>query len=301
MKSKNNSNNKIFLGVLIAALIALGAFSYFNNQKHVNTETALLEEKESILKDLTIMENQYNDAISKNTEYSNELEVQRNNIIRFRDSLKRVKTTNWKAIKFYKNKIATLNTTNSRLFRINDSIVKRNELLNYENQDLTEQKDSLSTNLNEQITFNDTLVKQNLTLAKKVSIAEVVKAGEFRMTTYKERNNGEYSVTDKARRVDAFKIGFTLIENLIAKEKDITAHVILKGPSGNLVVDNGTFILSDDTEIHFSEKTVVSFKKSAIITDIILNTNNQKLEKGIYTATIYLNNKLVASIKKVLK
>lgn len=298
--SKDKGNSKIFIGVLIAALIALGIFSFLNNQNHVNTETSLLEEKESILKDLTTMENQYNEAIAKNTEYSNKLEIQRDNIVKFRDSLKRIKTTNWKAIKFYKNKIATLNKTNNKLFRINDSIVKQNQILNVENQDLTVQKDSLSTNLVQQKTFNDTLVKQNLNLAKKVSIAEIVKANNFRINTYRERNNGEYSETEKARKVDAFKIGFTLVENPIAKENDITAYVLINNPAGNPVIDNGTFTLADGTVMHYSEKTVIPYKKLAIQADIILNTTNNKLEKGKYVATIFVNNKLVASLVKSL-
>lgn len=295
----SDSNKKVIITILSILLVGLVVFYYLDHQKQSETIDTLTLEKEAILIDLTKLEEQYNTAMIQKTELSSELEIQKNNITRFKDSLKSIKNTNWKLIKFYKNKIKNLANTTEKMIHINDSLVASNQLLNTENQDLNTQNTELSTNLNEQTTFNDTLVKQNLNLAQKVAKGEVVKANSFRVTTYDERSSGKFKETDKARKVNIFKVGFLLNENPIAKEQDIDAFVVIKAPNGGVINKKGSFTSNKNVDIIYSEKTTIPYKNLAIATDIIVKSAN-KLEKGTYTTTIYLGNKQVAVVKKTL-
>ncbi len=295
----SDNNKKVIIVILAAILVGLGIFSYLDHNKQVAVSENLMQEKEAILVELTDLENKFTNAINDKTQLSKELEIQKNNIIGFKDSLKRIKNTNWKLIKFYKNKIKNLTVTTDRMMSINDSLAKRNRMLNIENQDLYEQKEVLSTNLKQQSTFNDTLVKQNLNLAQKVALGEIVQINNFAITTYDERRSGKFKLSDKARKVQVFKTEFIVNENPLAKEKEIVAHVVIQKPDGDVLDKKGEFLSVDNGTIAYSDTTVIPYKKRAISTDIITKTE-EKLEKGIYKITIFINNKQVAVLNKTL-
>ncbi len=297
----SNDNKKIIIVILSIVIVGLVIYSYLNNEQYQETKQTLVIEKETILENLTKIEDQYNSAIAQNTTLSEELEIQKNSIISFKDSLKSLKNTNWKLIKFYKTKIKGLNKISKKLLYLNDSIVKRNELLNQENQDLHEDKQVLETDLEKQTTYNDTLVKQNLDLAKKVAIGEIVKVSNFKVTTFRERSGGKYKESTRARRVDLFKTSLLLNENPIAKEKDIVTHVVIKKPDGNLLISKGIFTTENGDRVTFSEESIIPYNKSAMVGEIIVNTNGKKLEKGIYTIDFYTDGVKVGSVEKVLK
>jgi hypothetical protein len=303
----SDNTKKIIIVALVLALVSVGAFFYFDHNKQTSKIDLLAEEKQEILAELTNLEEQYDTAIDQNTELSEELVTQRNNIVKFKDSIKQIKSTNWKLIKFYKNKIKNLSSTTDNLFKINDSLAKRNSLLNLENQDLFEQKQDLtkrtqdlSTDLEKQSNFNDTLVQQNLNLAKKVAIAEIVKVNNYKVTTYDERRNGKFRVSDKAKKVNTFKISFLLNENPIAKEKEIIAHIVIKDPSGIVINKKGEFNNNNGNTISFSESTVIPYKTSALATDIIIKSP-QKLKKGDYIISIFIDKRQTAVLTKTLK
>lgn len=294
-----DQNKKVIIGFLAVIVIGLAIVWYLDHNKQSKSIDTLTEEKEQIISELDSLTLVYNVAINEKTELSNELEIQRDNIIRFRDSLKKIKKTNWKLISFYKNKIKGLTTTTDRLLVVNDSLFKRNNLLNLENQDLNVQKDSLTSNLKKQNNYNDTLAKQNLNLAKKVAIGEVVKINNYSVTTYDERKNGKYKVSSRARRVNIFKVSFLINDNPIAKNKDISAFVTIKMPNGEILSKKGLFTTTDDKSLPYSDETIIPYKKKAIATDIIINADT-KLEKGVYSIIVYIDNRQVAVLSKTL-
>lgn len=292
---------KVIIAILLLSIIGLAFYSYNNNKQHVAIEKEMMAEKESLLSDLSKLETQYDEAISKNTMLSSELVEQKITIKNFKDSLKKIKNTNWKLIKFYKNKIKSLNAISDKLVKLNDSLSRVNNSLNLENQDLSMQRDSLSTNLHQQSVYNDTLVKQNLNLAKKVALGEKVKANSFSVTTYRERSGGKYKETDRARRVDVFKTSFVLNENPIAAERDITAYVVIFNPKGELVVDKGVFNATNGDRVHYSDVTIIPYKKAAIASDVLTKIGDAKLEKGLYQIDFYVDNNKVGAIEKSLR
>jgi len=297
----SNNFKKGIIAFLVLLLIGLLFYSYNNNKEHIAIENKMQNEKDKLIDNLSKMELQYDDAISKNTMLSEELIVQKESIKNFKDSLKSIKKTNWKLINFYKNKIKDLNIISNKLVGLNDSLVRSNKTLSLDNQNLNTQKDSLTNNLNLQAIYNDTLVKQNLHLAKKVAVGKIVKASNFGVMTYKERSGGKYKETDRARKVTVFKTSFVLNENPIAENNNIKAHIIIYKPNGDLLVDKGVFSTTDGEKLHFSDISTIPYKKAAIASDILIKFGNIKLNKGTYTIDFYVNNKKAGSTQKNLR
>jgi hypothetical protein len=297
----SSNGKKIIIIVLIAFLAGLGIYTYMNNKKHVEIEANLTEEKDNIVEELNKMEAQYNVEIAKNTELSDELTKERDEIIQFKDSLKKLKNTNWKNIKFYKRKIKNLTENNRRMFKINDSILKINKVLNAENQNLNNENTTLNDSLQQQTTYNTTLSEQNLELAKKVAIGSVVKANNFSVSTMRKRNNGSFKESDKARRVDLIKVSFTLADNPIAEEKSIVSRVTIKAPNGSIINPKGIFNDASGQEIRYTETTNIPYKKKTLNADFLISTESLTLEKGDYEILIYTDDKLVGRLTKTLK
>ncbi|MEE9350027.1 MAG: hypothetical protein V3U80_08275, partial [Flavobacteriaceae bacterium] len=159
----------------------------------------------------------------------------------------------------------------------------------------------LKVNLDHQSTFNDTLVKQNLNLAKKVAIGELIKASDFSVTTYKDRRNEKYKESDKASRVDMFKVSFLLNKNLLAPKKTLKLNIVITKPDGNNINDKGTFT-SEGQSIKYTEENTIEYnKKEEPVLFIIKRNYDKKLEKGLYITHFYLDGKKIKSIETYLR
>ena len=122
----------------------------------------------------------------------------------------------------------------------------------FANNILTEEKDSINSQLEIQTSYNDTLVAQNMELARKVEIGGAINVENVAVTAMKMRSNGKYTETNKAQKTDAIKVEFRLIENEIAEPGDKEAYIVLKNPAGQVINAKGTFADVEGTreEIH---------------------------------------------------
>jgi len=305
----SENSKKIIIFLLLLTIGGLFYYNYSNKKNFEEKEIALNAERDKILDDFVRIKFKLNTAISKNTILSEELVKQKQNIEEFEKTFKDLKTTNSKLIKFYKKKIEELNTTSNKLFRINDSIAQRNKILNVENQDLYEQREaltaeqqSLKSSLQKTTTYNDTLIKQNMDLAKKVALGEIINTSNFSVKTYKERRKGKFKESERAGRVDMFKTSFVINENQLAPNKKVKVNIVIKTPTGESLIKKGFFNDFDGNRIAYAEEDVISFNKIAIPSDfVIMRDQNKKLEKGTYVIDFYIDMKKVKSIETVLK
>jgi len=293
-EQKKSSNNKIIVVLLLALLVGLGVYTFTSNSKHVEAENFLKEEKVQILGNLTAMEEKYDEAIASNTSMSEELTIERDNIIAFKDSIKNLKGTNFKLIRRYRGQIANLEKTNERLLFANDSLQLVNNMLVIE-------KDSITGKLVEQTSFNDTLMAQNLDLSKKVEIGGVLRVNGVTVTAMRSRSNGKYAETNKAQKTDAMRIGFKIQKNEIAVPGEKQAHVVINTPGGKILSQKGTFALKSGTEIGYTDLSVVKYENADLNVVLFVDNINTKLDKGIYTAKVYVDGLLVGASNLELK
>lgn len=293
-EQKSSSNKKIIIGILLALLVALGIYTYKSASNFKESEEFLKQEKEQILSSLTDMEGKYDAAIAKNNELSDELLIERDKIVAFRDSVKNLKNANWSLVRRYKNRIAELEKTNERLFFINDSLTIVNNLLVVE-------KDSITGKLIEQTQFNDTLIAQNIDLSRKVEIGGALRVNTVNATGMRLRTNGKYMETNKAQKVEAVRVTFRLEKNEIAELGDKQVYIVIKNPSGTVISEKGTFTAKDGEEIAYTDQTVANYNGAEL--DVVMFVENipQKFVKGFYTVAVYVEGNLVGASRMELK
>jgi hypothetical protein len=225
---------------------------------------------------------------------SEELKIERDNIVAFKDSIKNLKGTNWRLIRRYRGKIADLEKTNEKLLFANDSLQLVNNMLIIE-------KDSITGKLVEQTIFNDTLIAQNLDLSKKVEIGGVLKVNSVSTTAMRERSNGKYAETNKAQKTNAFRVGFKVQKNEIAVPGDKQAHIVISTPGGKILNQKGTFVLKSGQEVGYTDLSTVNYENADLDVVMFVDNITQKLDKGIYTVKVYVDGLLVGASNLELK
>jgi len=294
MEEQKSSNKKILIGVLLALLVGIGAYTFKLKSDNKASEEFLKQEKEQILGNLTAMEEKYDTAIASNNSMTEELTAERDRIISFKDSVKNLKAANWSLIRRYKGKIKGLAATNERLLFKNDSLTIANNLLVVE-------KDSITGELIEQTSFNDTLVAQNLGLSKKVEIGGAMRVSSVKATAMRLRSNGKYSETNKAQKSDAIRVSFKLLENEIATPGEKQVYIVVKNPKGVTISEKGKVALRDGSEVGYTDQTIADYKNADLNVVMFVDKVQQKFVKGVYTVMVYVDGKLVGASKLQLK
>ncbi|MCK5677371.1 MAG: hypothetical protein KAH72_02720 [Flavobacteriaceae bacterium] len=289
-ENKKSSNNKILIIALTILLFALIGYTFYNNNDHKEALKFLQDEKEQIIGNLTAMEEKYDIAIAQNTSLSDSLTIEKDKIVVFKDSVKSLKKINSNTLRRYRNQLANLEATNERLLIEVDSLRLFNNLL-------TEEKDSINSQLEMQTNFNDTLVAQNMELARKVEIGGAINVENVKVTAMKMRSNGKYTETNKAQKTDAIKVNFRLLENEIATPGDKEAYIVLKNPKGQVINAKGTFMLEDGTEAKYTDQTIVNYENANLDVVMLVERKGEKYEKGTYPIEVYVDGKLVGGAR----
>ena len=282
------SNSKILIIVLTILLFALIGYTFYNNNDHKEAVKFLQDEKEQIIGNLTAMEEKYDIAIAENTSLSDSLAIEKEKISVLKDSVQNLKKVNSDVLRRYRGQLATLQKTNERLLDEVDSLKMANNVL-------TEEKDSISSQLDIQTSYNDTLVAQNMELARKVEIGGAINVENVQVTAMKMRSNGKYTETNKAQKTDAIKVEFRLMENEIAEPGDKEAYIVLKNPSGMVINAKGTFVMSDGTESKYTDQTIVNYSNADLDVVMLVERKGDKYVKGTYPIEVYVEGKQVGS------
>ncbi len=289
-ENTKSSNNKILIIALIVLLFALIGYTFYNNNDHKEAVKFLQDEKEQIIGNLTAMEEKYDIAIAQNTSLSDSLTIEKERIIAFKDSVKSLKKINSRTLSRYRGQLANLQATNDRLLDEVDSLKLANNML-------TEEKDSINSQLVIQTNYNDTLVAQNMDLARKVEIGGAINVENVSVTAMKMRSNGKYTETNKAQKTDAIRVNFRLIENEIAEPGDKEAYIILKNPNGKVLNAKGTFTLMDGSEAKYTDQTIVNYENANLDVVMLVERKGEKYLAGTYPIEVFVEGKLVGQAK----
>lgn len=299
--SNNSIGSKIIIIVLALLLAVLAYFSYKNKQDNNESEAILLEEKLNIQSDLDKKIIELETAIANNSSIENELTEARDNIIAFRDSVKNLKTLNSRIIRRYKGKLAVLELANKKLLHVADSLKIANYNIAIERDSaeaVVEQQIATISNKNKQ---NQSLVEQNEDLNKKINRGSALQVGDVTIVAMRERRSGKLKKTEKARRTDAFRISFIVRKNLIADASKKKAHVVIKDALGTVLSSTETFTEENGGNIPYTDSTSFEYNNEDIEVVIVTTLTEEKLEKGEYYVSIYVDHKLLGSTNIYLK
>lgn len=295
MENNSKSKQPIIIGViLLILLVILGAYVVYQNNQLNDSNAFLEDEKSKIEQSLEEMVAKYDAAIAENSSLSDELQLEREDIVLLRDSVKNLKKTNYSLIRRYRNRIESLEASNQELFRLNDSLRISNQLLA---DDLTVAKDSIFT----QSAMLDTLNLQNAELVERIGVGAQLQVNGTKTITMKQKNNGKMVETTRANRTDALRISFTIAENPLTEEKDHTALIQVMNPAGTIIRNVGSVTSEDGEEISFSDQTSITYENQNLDVISLIEVDRKAMVKGTYKVNIYLNNKLVSISGFVLK
>ncbi len=287
-ENSKSSNSKILIIALTILLFGLIGYTFYNNNDHKEAVKFLQDEKEQIIGNLTAMEEKYDIAIASNTSLTDSLTTEKEKIAILKDSVENLKTINSSVLRRYRGQLASLEKTNTRLLDEVDSLKMSNNIL-------SEEKDSINSQLTIQTTYNDTLVAQNMELARKVEIGGAINVENVQVTAMKMRSNGKYTETNKAQKTDAIKVAFRLIENEIATPGDKEAFIVLRNPAGQVINAKGTFNIADGTEAKYTDQTIINYENANLDVVMLVERKGDKYEKGSYPIEVYVEGKLVGS------
>ena len=291
-KSKN-SNNKVLIIALTVLLFALIGYTFYNNNDHQEAVKFLQDEKEQIIGNLTAMEDKYDIAIAQNTSLSDSLTIEKEKIVAFKDSVRNLKKINSNTLRRYRGQVVKLQATNDRLLTEVDSLRLVNNLI-------TEEKDSISSQLDIQTTYNDSLVVENIELAEKVEIGGAINVENVNVTAMKLRSNGKLTETNKAQKTDAIKVEFRLSENKIADPGDKEAYIVLTNPKGQVINAKGTFLMEDESEAKYTDHTIINYENADLDVVMLVERKGEKYEKGEYGIQVFVEGNLAAQYKFTL-
>ena len=296
-------SNSNFLKVLVALLgvgiLGLGYYTYDNYNEFKETKQILQQEKESVINELEGLKIDYDQAIQDKQEVSGKLKEAKTQVESLIAEIKKEKSIKFGLIKRYKRQIAKIKAQRDELYKIADS-------LRLSNQQLVVEKDSITSDLNAQRQYNDTLLNKNEELSTKMSDviakAKVLYPANIVVTGVKIRSSGKVIETARRRRAQQIRVCFTVPKNNIVEYGPQQFYVRVVNPDGTVIGTNNT-ITVDDQSVAVSGVEEIVYEQQALEVCSFVKPQDKDAEiiKGDYNIEIFHNGLKVGTSNLTLK
>lgn len=293
-EAKSNNGLKVvagLLGVILLGVIIYTVSLYQDKQKN----TALLtREKQLVVEDLTSLKSEYDKAILESNATNEELVSARDNIAKYIDSVKTMKS-DIESLYRYRRQVGILTKEREQLIKKVDSLTRSNTFL-------AMQRDSTYVELEKQTVFNDSLVVQNTQLADVVEKGSTLNLSKFSVDAVKERSSGKLVSTPRAKATDKLKICFTVADNVIAQAGDREFFIEVLDPQGNVLGESFSKTNDSGASITYSKGTGFYYENRALDVCDFVDKPAGDFQKGNYMVNVYDNGlKLLGTSKFELK
>jgi len=292
--TKSNNGLKVIAGLLGVVLLGTLILAYSLYQDKKKTTLALTQERDLVAEDLESLKSEYDKAILESNATNEELVAARDNIAKYIDSVKTMKS-DIASLSRYRRQVSVLKAERERLMKQVDSLTQSNTLL-------AMQRDSTFVELEKQTIFNDSLVVQNTQLADAVERGSALNLSDFKIDAVRERNNGKLVSTQRARATDKFKVCFTIAENRIAQAGDREFFIEVLDPQGNVLGESFNTSNDDGASITYSKGTNFYYENGSLDVCDYINKPADNFQKGNYMVNVYDDGlKLLGTSKFALK
>ena len=201
---------------------------------------------------------------------------------------------NYEMLRKFRGQIFKLEETNKQLFQ-------KNEVLTTQNRKLTSNLDSVNVEITKQVAKYDTLTTINKGLSEKVVIGSVLKVNAAKILAMRERSGGKLVETSRSRNADAFRVNFTIAQNEISEQGERQVYIQIVDLKGNTIAKKGSFMLFDNTEANYSDKTTINYLNEPIDIISLVEVNRDNINEGVYTVNIFIENKFAGASQITLK
>jgi myosin heavy subunit len=301
-------NRGLIYGVLIAAL--LGTWGYIIYDKSKNKE--VIQQKDVQYAALDSSKNQvqkeYEDALLR-LDAMTGANTKLDSLVKTRDKeLEQTKSRIKTLVSKQNATAADLAEAKSLIKELNgkiDGYVAEIERLQGENQTLTQEKNTLTTQKAELEQNLSTTTTAKQVAEEKVDIGSTLHASNFKINAINEKSGGKEKATSTAKRADKLRISFQLDENLIAPSGVKDLYILVTDPAGKLVseqgLNSGTFSTRKDGEKQFTNKVSVNYEQGAVKPVSFDLKQTDKYQPCNYKVEVYHNGFKIGENTVVLK
>ena len=132
------------------------------------------------------------------------------------------------------------------------------------------------------------LKRQFIESTKELNKEEVLKLNAIDISPMLIKNNGKYSLTNTAKRVDVMRINFQLDNNQFAEPGYKDVYIIIQNPKGIILNRKGSFTMNNGDSLTYTEMTNAYYNNNHLNLSMITDRFIQKIIKGLYTVIIYV-------------
>ncbi len=285
----NPTKFKVFIGLLIVLLLALGAYTYnlfTENQDSKNSAIKLESEKQGIEDELEELIANYEKVIEDNAVKDDDLYEAKTRIETLLADVKKAKL-NEGVLKRYRAEIDNLKQERVVLFRKADSLERMNT-------DLLAQRDSTNNVLSNTYKVVDSINQSNTILSETLKSGAMVKAINLVSDGVIVRNSGKIVETHRASRADKLRTCFTLAPNAIAESGDMLLYIQVINPENNILGDK-TNVTFGKEKLTYSTSVKVFYEKDALDVCSLISADEDDLVKGRYVINIFEDARLLVS------
>ena len=281
---KENRNLKTAL--MVASIILIGCFVYifqFANDtkilvrtvKEVKTEQQIIAEK------LNKLKTDFDEALSKKTKLSGELELERDKVSQLLVLLAKSGGNPAELIAI-KNQSTVLEASAKSL------IAKNAAAFAILNPNYKIRIDSVVSTKNEIIVKNKNLDNQVENLNKVLLTASKIAIVDANVRPVSYSTNGLDVESKIADQVEQLKISYTIPENILAKAENKIIYVQIKDKNDNVIGENKTVTIGDKS-LNYSSFNELNYQNETmqVLETIFVR---RKLVAGEYTVRFYHNN-----------
>lgn len=293
-ETKNNNGLKVLAGLLGVVLIGVVIYTASLYQDKKKTEKVLTQEKALVVEDLNSLKSEYDKAILESNATNEELVIARDNIAKYLDSVKTMKS-DISSLSRYRRQVGVLKAEREQLLKQVDSLTRSNTMI-------AMQRDSTYVELEKQTVFNDSLVVQNTQLTDVVERGSALNLSKFNVDAVKERKSGKLKSTSRAKSTDKFKICFTVADNIIAQAGDREFFLEVLDPQGNVLGESYSKTNDTGASVTYSKGTNFYYENKSLDVCDYINKPSGDFQKGNYMVNVYDDRlKLLGTSKFTLK
>ncbi len=290
-------NYKVILAALVAILIAILIAFYYSYAQSQNQISYLENEKELLVKDLTLMKADIDRLTSQNEVDEIELESARYRIEELLDSVGR--------LNFTVEKLREFKTELRRLEAKNDSLKLKNNFLKYSNMVLTEKYEKSQEEIRLMQERRNELTKaESLQRKKRKELDEALKTKKY-LVVENAAGNGfrlrgrEAVMTNKASIVEKLRGCVTIQSDPDERGQEKIIYFQFLGPNMRIIEDNANTITVNGNI--YSKRVQLLFDGETTQVCDFITLPQGSLEKGPYTLNVFENEKLLSSAEFRLK
>ncbi|EAR03065.1 hypothetical protein [Maribacter sp. HTCC2170] len=293
----NKFNYKIILAALVAVILGI-LIAFYYSYAQSNTQISFLEqEKDLLVKDLTLMKADVDRLTALNE--VNEIEIQgaRYEVQQLLDSVGR--------LTFTIDRLREFKSELRRLEAKNDSLKLKNNFLRYNNMLLADKNEEAQAQIEEMRQASTTIAEaealqrqQILDLNKELKTKSYLKLEGAEGSSYRIRGDRPIR-TNKASTIEKLRGCVTIMADPTMINKDKILYFQFLGPNMSVIEDNANTITVQGNV--YSKKAQITFMGEETQLCDFITIPEGSLKPGNYTVNIFEDQRLLATAEFQLK